>query len=329
MNGRPVDLSGERVLVTGGAGFIGSHVVDRLLAQGARVTVLDDLSTGRRENLARDAAVRFVEGDAADGAVVRRAIEGCTRVVHLAAVASVQRSVEDPLGTHQANLIATLQVLQAAREVSVARLVYASSAAVYGDDRPPPVAEAGVLDPQTPYAADKLAGEHHLGFYRRTFGVPAVALRFFNVYGPRQLADSPYSGVISLFADRVVQGTPLKVYGDGRQTRDFVAVDDVVDAVVGCLTLERAPDPWVLNVGTGVATSVLELIAAVERVAGRRAQTTFEPARPGEVRDSRADVARLRAALGEWAPRTLDVGLRRLLDTVGEGRARDRMGVAP
>ncbi len=324
-----IDLSGERVLVTGGAGFIGSHVVDRLLTLGAHVTVLDDLSTGRREHLPQDARVRLIEGDAADGATVRRAIEDCSRVVHLAAVASVQRSVEDPLGTHRANLVATLQVLEAARDADVLRLVYASSAAVYGDERTPPVAEGGALDPQTPYAADKLAGEHLLSFYRRTFGLPAVALRFFNVYGPRQAADSPYSGVISLFADRVVQGAPLTVYGDGRQTRDFVAVDDVVDAIVGCLTLERAPDPWVLNVGTGVATSVLDLIDALERVAGRRAPRSFASARPGEVRDSRADVSRLRTALGGWAPRPLDAGLRRLLDAVGEGRARDRMGVAP
>lgn len=306
-------LDGETILVTGGAGFIGSHVVDRLLALGASVVVLDDLSTGRRENLPRDERVRLVCGDAADADVVGDAISGCRRVVHLAAIASVQRSVEDPIGTHRANLIATLRVLEAARATGIERLVYASSAAVYGDLRTPPVAEAGGLGPQTPYAADKLAGEHYLGYYRRAFGVPAIALRFFNVYGPRQLPDSPYSGVISLFADRVRRRSAVTVYGDGLQTRDFVEVGDVVDAVVGCLLRESTPEPFVMNVGTGVATSVLDLLAGLQRAVVAEVPVAFSAARTGEVRHSSADASLLLRALPSWAPTPLDVGLRRLL----------------
>ncbi len=306
-------LAGEQILVTGGAGFIGSHVVDRLLTLDARVVVLDDLSTGRRDNLPHDERVRLVRGDAADPDAVGGAMSGCRRVVHLAAIASVQRSVEDPIGTHRANLVATLRVLEAARTAGVARLVYASSAAVYGDVRTPPVAEAGSLAPQTPYAVDKLAGEHYLGYYRRTYGVPAVALRFFNVFGPRQLPDSPYSGVISLFADRVTRGAPVTVYGDGLQTRDFVEVGDVVDAVVGCLVRETPPEAFEMNVGTGVATSVLDLLAGLQRAAGVDVPIAFGAARVGEVRHSSADASRLRAALPGWDARPLDVGLRRLL----------------
>lgn len=316
---RSKSLIEDQVLITGGAGFIGSHVVERLLELGARVVVLDDLSTGLRSNLPRAGDVRFVHGDAADPAAVHEAMAGCTRVVHLAAVASVQRSVEDPIGTHRANLIATLQVLEAARAVGIARLVYASSAAVYGDERTPPVAEAGSLAPQTPYAADKLAGEHYLAYYRRAFGMPTVALRFFNVYGPRQVPDSPYSGVISKFADRVLRRQPITVYGDGLQTRDFVEVGDVVEAIVGCLASELAPEEFVMNVGTGTATSVLELIAALERAAGATVPVAFEAARVGDVRHSAADAGRLRRALPAWSPRPLELGLRRLLGVLSEG----------
>ncbi len=309
----------DQVLVTVGAGFIGSHGVDRLLALGARVVVLDDLSTGRRSNLPNDARVRFVLADAADPAAVAGAMDGCTRVVHLAAVASVQRSVEDPIGTHRANLIAALRVLEATHAVGVERLVCASSAAVYGDDRTSPVVEEGSLAPQTPYVVDKLAGLHYLAYYRRAFGMRTVALRFFNVYGPRQLPDSPYSGEISRFADQVLRRQPITVYGDGLQSRDFVEVGDVVHAVVAWRVREPAPEAFVMNVGTGVATSVLDLIDALQRVAGIEVPVVFVAARVGDVRHSAADAGQLRCARPDWSPRPLDSGLRRLLDVVDEG----------
>lgn len=305
----------RRVLVTGGAGFIGSHVVDRLLADGAAVVVLDDLSTGRRANLPTGAGVTMVEGDVADPAAVERAIDGCAAVVHLAAVASVQRSVEDPLGTHRANLVGTLCVLEASKRHGVERIVYASSAAVYGDAAPLPVSEDAPLDPRTPYAIDKLAGEHYLRAYASSSDLSTVALRFFNVYGPRQRSDSPYSGVISLFVDRVAKGESVDIFGDGRQTRDFVAVADVVDAIVRSLHVSVPDRSVVANVGTGSGTDLLELLAAIAEVAGQDPQPPrFGPARTGDVRHSRADVARLPSLLGRWTPRGLRDGLRALVN---------------
>jgi UDP-glucose 4-epimerase len=301
----------DAVLVTGGAGFIGSHVVEALLARGHRVVVLDDLSTGRTENLPTDPRVRLVVGDVADPERLAEALDGCRRVVHLAAIASVQHSIDDPIGSHRVNYEATLRLLEAARRAGVARIVYASSAAVYGDAQQPPVDELGALDPQTPYAIDKLAGEHALAFYRRVHGLEGVAVRFFNVYGPRQRDDSPYSGVISLFQRRIRRGEPATVFGDGEQTRDFVFVADVAHAVVELLLRPEAPQAAVMNVGSGRATSVLALMDAVESALGARLDRRFADPRAGEVRHSRASVERLRAALG-WIPATsLEAGLRR------------------
>jgi UDP-glucose 4-epimerase len=303
-------MSAPAVLVTGGAGFIGSHVVEDLLRRGVEVTVIDDLSTGRVGNLPDDPRVRLLVGDVGDTALVTEALSRCRRVVHLAAIASVQRSIEDPVGSHRVNYEATLRLLEQARTVGVERLVYASSAAVYGDAQMPPVEEHGDLDPRTPYAIDKLMGEKALAFYRRVHGLPGVALRFFNVYGPRQRSDSPYSGVISLFARRVRSGEPITVFGDGEQTRDFVYVADVSRSVVDLLLGPDLPEALVLNVGSGHATSVLRLIDAIEAGLGVRLERRFEARRPGEVRHSRADVERLREALG-WVPETtLERGLR-------------------
>ena len=308
----------RRVLVTGGAGFIGSHVVERLLRDGAQVVVLDDLSTGLRTNLPEHPSLTLHVGDAVEADAVARAIDGCVAVVHLAAVASVQRSVEDPIGTHRANLVATLQVLEAARLHGVRRIVYASSAAVYGDAAPLPADEGAPLAPLSPYAIDKLAGERYLQHYARTFGLEAVALRFFNVYGPRQRADSPYSGVISRFVDRLVRGDTIEVFGDGRQTRDFVAVADVADAVVRSLEAPLTDRVLVANVGTGRGTDLLELLEALGGVLDRPVRPPLHgPAREGDVRDSRADVARLRSALGTWAPRDLKTGLASLVRASG------------
>jgi UDP-glucose 4-epimerase len=311
----PSTGSGTRsVLVTGGAGFIGSHLVEALLARGAQVTVLDDLSTGRAENLPDDPRVRLVVGDVGDDALLADALASCRRVVHLAAIASVQASIDDPVATHRVNYVATLKLLESARRAGAERLVYASSAAIYGDAQRPPVEEEGGLDPQTPYAIDKLMGEKAVAFYRRVHGLQGVALRFFNVYGPRQRADSPYSGVISLFTHRASLGEPVTVFGDGEQTRDFVYVGDVAHAVAELLWREAPPTAPVINVGSGRATSLLDLIAAVEGVMGARLERRFAAARRGEVRHSLASVDRLREALA-WVPATtLEAGLRHRLD---------------
>lgn len=302
-----------RILLTGGAGFIGSHVVEALLQHGVGVTVLDDFSTGREENLPNDARVRVVRGDAAARAALLEAIEGCQRVGHLAAIASVPRSLEDPVGTHRTNAVATMQVLEAARHVGIDRVVYASSAAVYGNAQAPPVVERGPLRPRTPYAIDKLMGELYLETYAGAHGMTNISLRFFNVYGPRQRPDSPYSGVISLFAARARAGEPIDVVGDGAQTRDFIHVSDVANVFVQALL---RPDPLrfaVLNVGTGRPTSVLELIAAIEHLVGKRLARQHVSPRPGEVRYSHAGVTRLDQAFGNQPRRRLEIGLAELL----------------
>lgn len=298
-----------RVLVTGGAGFIGSHVVEELLRRGAIVTVLDDLSSGSRTNLPADPRVTLRVGDVGTPADVAAALRGCQRVVHLAAIASVQRSVEDPEGTHRVNFRATQALGEAAREMGVERIVYASSASVYGDAAALPVDETAPAEPQTPYARDKLDGERALHASAAAGGPAASALRFFNVYGPRQRDDSPYSGVISLFLRRVAEGGCVTIFGDGQQTRDFVYVGDVARVVVDLTLRERAPRHPVLNVGAGRSTSVLTLLELVEACLGARASVRFEPGRPGDIRHSLAAVGRLHDELGWLPPTPLDRGI--------------------
>jgi UDP-glucose 4-epimerase len=302
-----------KVLVTGGAGFIGSHVVELLLARGHAVRVLDDLSTGRRDNLpAGRAGLTFMQGSVADGQVVDRAMQGMEAVIHLAAVASVQASIADPIGTHQTNLVGTLNLLEAARREKVVRFVYASSAAVYGDAADLPVSEESRLQPLSPYAIDKLSGEYYLAQYHRLYAIEGLCLRFFNVYGPRQDPSSPYSGVISVFTDRAAAGKPLTIFGDGLQTRDFVYVGDLAELVVRSLSVP-VTSPVTLNIGTGRPTSLLELLETLEGLLGRAIERRFEPPRAGDIRHSLADDGRLRRVLGEatWTP--LHVGLKRLI----------------
>jgi UDP-glucose 4-epimerase len=302
-----------RVLITGGAGFIGSHLADRLLASGHAVRVLDNLSTGKRTNLPDGhAGLEFIEGDIRDRDQVERSVRGAEAIVHLAAVASVQASVDDPLATHQTNFDGTLSLLEAARRHGVKRFLYASSAAVYGDTQALPVSEETPPRPLTPYAADKLAGEHYLGFYARQYELNATAFRFFNIYGPRQDPSSPYSGVISIFSDRLRAGKPVTVFGDGKQTRDFVYVGDLVDLLAAALARADLGGE-VMNVGRGVECSLLELLAELERLAGRRIERTHAPARSGDIRHSRADVRRLREKLGKVPATPLGEGLARLL----------------
>jgi nucleoside-diphosphate-sugar epimerase len=299
----------ETALVTGAAGFIGSHLVEGLLDRGYRVRGLDDFSTGHRANLATvwdDEAFAFVEGDVRDSETVERATEGVDCVFHLAARTSVPGSVEHPAETTAVNCTGTAAVFAAARERD-ARVVFASSAAVYGSDVPVPTPEDAGLSPESPYALSKRYGEGLV----RGLGIDAVALRFFNVFGPGQDADGPYAAVIPAFVERMRAGTPPVIYGDGEQTRDFVFVEDVVDATIRAA--ERGTTGRVYNVGSGGRVSILELVDALNDVLGTDLDPVHEDPRPGDIRHSGADISRARADLG-YEP---SVGLREgLAETV-------------
>jgi UDP-glucose 4-epimerase len=295
-------------LVTGGAGFIGSHLCESLCADGHRVRVLDDLSTGKRENL--PGGVDLTVGDVADLGGVIEAMAGVDGCFHLAAVASVERSHEDWVGTHRANLTGAVAVFEAARRTRPAEpapVVYASSAAVYGDNPELPLSEDAATSPMSAYGADKLGCEFHARVARRVHGVRAVGMRFFNVYGPRQDPRSPYSGVISVFCDRMRQARPVTVFGDGNQTRDFVFVTDVVRAMRAAM--ERPDKAPLYNVCTGRATTVLELAQALGSVLGSRPVVERAAPRVGEVRHSLGDPCRLDRELGVRSAVSLRDGL--------------------
>lgn len=311
-------MSESPILVTGGAGFIGSNLVDVLVARGHPVRVLDNLSTGKRSNLPVDAGVELIEGDVADAQTVRRAVQGCRAVVHLAAVASVQASVDDPLGTHQSNLVGTLNLCEAMREAGVCRVVFASSAAVYGNNgEGQSIDEDTSKAPLTPYAADKLASEHYLDFYRRQHGLEPVVFRFFNIYGPRQDPSSPYSGVISIFTERAQQGLPITVFGDGEQTRDFLYVGDLVEVLLQALE-HPAVEVGAVNVGLSHATSLNELLTAIGDVLGKLPPVNYQQARGGDIRHSRANNERLLQRFRLPEPVTdIRTGLARLLGVSG------------
>jgi nucleoside-diphosphate-sugar epimerase len=308
------------VVVTGGAGFIGSHTVDRLIEGGARVAVLDDFSTGKRENLARwagDDALEVVTCDVSTGifaalAPVTARHGRVTRIIHLAAQVSVVASIASPVADAGVNYGGTLHVLEYARTMAVDKVVLASSAAVYGDVETLPVAEDVRTRPVSPYGIHKLASELALHYYAAVHGVRSTALRFFNVYGPRQDPTSPYSGVISIFADRARAGRELVVFGDGGQTRDFVYVGDVARAVV---TAALADDGGgeALNVGTGRETTIDALATAVVELCGGRSTVRHAPARAGEILRSVAAVARAESRLGFVAATELVDGLSQTL----------------
>ncbi len=301
-------------LVTGGAGFIGSHLADSLLADGHQVRVLDDLSTGKRANLPPQA--ELIVGDVADPATTEAAMAGAAGCYHLAAIASVQRGNEDWIGTSHVNLGGTLAVLNAARTSGpgCVPVVYASSAAIYGDLGDATATEDTRPAPLTAYGADKLASELHAKVAWHVHHVPTLGLRFFNVYGPRQDPGSPYSGVISVFAAAVTAGAPITLHGDGEQTRDFVHVGDVVAHLRAAMhQLARAPAASVLNVCTGRQTSITELARLLATLAGRTAVTRHGPARAGDIRRSQGDPSRARQSLGVSAERRLAEGLTSLL----------------
>jgi UDP-glucose 4-epimerase len=303
------------ILVTGGAGFIGSHLVEKLLSAGDRVRVLDDLSTGKRENLPRHDAMEFIVGDIRDAGLVNRCAEGMNAMVHLAAVASVQASIDDPIRTHQVNFDGTLNLLEASHRYGVKRFLYACSAAVYGDTASIPVSEDIAPNPLSPYAVDKLTGEYYLLHYHRKYNLAATSFRFFNIYGPRQDPSSPYSGVISIFMDRLQRSQPVTVFGEGAQTRDFVYVADLAEL------LARAAHGTegiggVFNVGTGMRHSLLQLLDHLEKLSGKKIERRHEPPRLADIQHSCADVSRLKRVFGSAPATPFDQGLKKLLESL-------------
>jgi UDP-glucose 4-epimerase len=303
-------------LVTGGCGFIGSHLCEALLGRGDAVRILDDLSTGKVENVPPQAEI--LRGDVADPATVAAAMGGVAGCFHLAAVASVERSMSDWLGTHRTNLTGTITVFEAARRAGrsgAIPVVYASSAAIYGNCTDLPIREDAPAAPRSPYGADKAGCELHARVAAEAFGVPTIGLRLFNVYGPRQDPNSPYSGVISIFCDRLRRGQPIDIFGDGSQTRDFVFVADVVAAFLAAMDRPK-PSPAVCNVCSGIETSVLELARLIGEVCGSQSEFRFRPPRSGEIAHSLGDRSLARERLGLKPPVELRSGLAATLPLV-------------
>jgi UDP-glucose 4-epimerase len=305
------------VLVTGGAGFIGSHLARALISRGNRVTVLDDLSTGSRHNLA-GLDVEMVEGDVRDPTVVTAAMRDVELVFHHAALISVAESMQDPLACYLTNLTGSLNVLWAAHQVGARRVVMASSAAVYGEAEGP-VAEADPLHPISPYAASKVAMEEAGQLFARSYGVPTVSLRYFNVYGPRQRADSPYAAVIPIFIEQMLEGEAVTIHGDGRQSRDFVFVEDVVRANLLAADLP-ADRSGVFNVAGGTSVSVEELARTLRRLIPGAPEADWGPSRPGDIRFSAADLRHSSQALGYRPATGLERGLQQTVEWFRAGR---------
>jgi UDP-glucose 4-epimerase len=306
-------VSARRALVTGGAGFIGSHIVDALLEQGWSVCVLDDFSTGHQENLATSLdRIELLRGDVRDAEAVAQAIDGAEVVFHQAALPSVPVSVREPLRTHAINLGGTLEVLEGARRAGVRRLVYATSSSVYGDAPDLPKRESMRPGPCSPYALQKYAGEVYCRMYTELYGLETVALRYFNVYGPRQDPQSDYAAVIPVFVNACLAGRRPHIHGNGAQTRDFVFVSDVARA-----NLLAAESPKgvgdAVNVAGGRSISIVGLWQAIRAAAGSDLEPIHEPARPGDVRDSLADLTRANELLGFQPTIDLEEGLRRTL----------------
>jgi len=304
----------KSALVTGGAGFIGSHLVEALVDGGCRVTVLDDLSSGRESNLASVAGrITFLRGSICDRRMVEKAAAGCEVVFHLAAVVSVPKTVDDPLGSAAVNETGSLNVLEAARSAQSRRVVFASSSAVYGDDPTLPKREEMPPKPLTPYAVQKRVVEYYLSVYQSLYGLETVGLRFFNVFGPRQDPSSPYSGVISIFMNKALSGELPVIYGDGCQSRDFVFVGDVVQALISAAKSSSAPGK-VFNVGTGKSLTISGLWEMIAALSGSVAKPVNQPPRPGDIPHSLCAIDSAAADLG-FVPRvSLESGLGLTLD---------------
>jgi UDP-glucose 4-epimerase len=301
-------------LVTGGAGFIGSHLVEALVARGHTVRVLDNFSTGSLAHLAqvRD-RIEVITGDVTDYNVVREATEGVEVVFHQAAHSSVMQSVVDPLATHQAGATGTLHVLLAAREAQVRRVIYAASSTAYGDGSHLPKRESDALQPLSPYAVAKLAGEQYCAAFSQVYGMETVRLRYFNVFGPRQLPGGPYGAVIPAFVEALVAGRSPVIQGDGLQTRDFTYVDDLIQANLLAAEAPRVAGR-VYNIASGRRTTLLELMALINAILGTRIKPIHTSTRPGDFRHGQGDISRAQAELGYCPCTDLEQGLRRYLE---------------
>jgi nucleoside-diphosphate-sugar epimerase len=297
-------------LVTGGAGFIGSHLSEELVRRGHTVRVADSLITGKRSNLDHVHGVEFLEGDLADEAFARRAVEGIQYVLHQAAIPSVPRSVKDPIASNRANVDATLNVLVAARDAGVKRLVFAGSSSAYGNTPTLPKHEDMPSNPLSPYALQKVVGEQYLQMFTRLYGLETVSIRYFNVFGPRQDPSSPYSGVISVFATALLENRSPTIYGDGEQTRDFTYVANVVDGVLRACEADGASGE-VINVATGGRISLNQLFRTMRDLVGRKLEPTYVDTRAGDVRDSQADIAKAKRILGYAPTVSFEQGLER------------------
>jgi UDP-N-acetylglucosamine/UDP-N-acetyl-alpha-D-glucosaminouronate 4-epimerase len=300
-------------LVTGGAGFIGSHLAEELARRGHTVRAADSLITGRRSNLDHVPGVEFLEGDLADLAFAQRAVAGVQYVLHQAAIPSVPRSVKDPITSHRANVDATLNVLVAAREAGVARLVFAGSSSAYGNTPTLPKREDMPNSPLSPYALQKVVSEQYLQMFTRLYGLETVSTRYFNVFGPRQDPSSPYSGVISVFATALIENRPPTIYGDGEQTRDFTYVANVVDGVLRACEAPGASGE-VINVATGGRISLNQLFKTMRDLVGGTVEPTYTEDRPGDVKDSQADITKAHRLLGYQPTVSFEEGLKRTVE---------------
>ena len=299
-----------RYVVTGGAGFIGSHLVEELLRRGQSVRIADNFITGQRENVTLNSKAELVEGDVSEAAVAARAVAGCEFVIHQAAIPSVPRSVQDPYSSHKANVDGTLQILLAARDAKCKRVIFAGSSSVYGDTAVLPKREDMRANPLSPYALQKLIGEQYCQLFTRLYGLETVTTRYFNVFGPRQQPGSPYSGVISLFIDALARDQAPTILGDGKQTRDFTYVGDVVQGVLRACEAPGVAGE-VINLANGGRISLLDLVKTLQIVMKKTTAPAFGPARTGDVRDSQADNFKARKLLDYEPTVSFEEGLRR------------------
>ena len=304
----------KKVLVTGGAGFIGSHTTDLLLSLEIPVRVLDNLSSGHRHNLPDShALLEFIEGDITDASTVNQAMQGVSHCLNLAAQVSVVASLEDPQFSAMQNIIGFVNVLVAAQKNKIEKLVYASSAAIYGEPTEIPLTESADKAQLSPYGLEKQVNEEYADLYLRIYGLPSLGQRFFNVYGPRQDPKSPYAGVIALFVDRILRGADLTVYGDGDQTRDFIFVGDVARANVEAL---KNKVTGACNIATGKQTSLLDLIAVLSDITGRSSAVSHAPPREGDIKHSLADPAKMNCEMGFVAATNIRQGLTKLIESI-------------
>ena len=308
-----------KALVTGGAGFIGSHVSEALCRRGDKVVVLDDLSSGKIDNLAwraPDDELEFVQGDAGDDVLLKQLLKDCDCVFHLAAMPSVQQSINDPLESNRRNLETTLRLFVAARDAGVGRVVFASSSSVYGEANADAKEEASSPVLLSPYAIQKCAAEQYAQLFHRLYALPVVTLRYFNVFGPRQDYDSPYAGVVARFCKAVLNSRPITIYGDGQQSRDFTYIDNVISAnLLAAAAPEGKIAGRIFDCATGNSVSVIELADALAELTGRPLAQSLGPSRVGDIRDSRANISAIESELGYRVSVSWKEGLRRTLDS--------------